>query len=85
MALHPHLVLRQGQRLACGDAQLPLHQIQAGDRFGDRMFHLQTGVHLHEEEVHAALGLLDDELHCACTQVIHCLGRCHRRCAHALT
>ena len=40
MALHPHLLLRQGQRLACGDAQLPLDQVQAGDRFGDRVFHL---------------------------------------------
>ena len=35
------LVLLQRQRLAAGDAQLPLHQIQPGDRLGDRMLHLQ--------------------------------------------
>ena len=85
MALHHHLVLAQGQRFACGNAQLPLDQIQTRDRFSDRMLHLQTGVHLHEEKVHAALGLLDDELHRACAQVIHRFSRGHCCGTHART
>ncbi len=30
--------------------ELPFDQVLAGDRLGDRMLHLQAGVHLHEEE-----------------------------------
>ena len=44
------LVLLQRQRLAGGDAQLPLHQIQARDGLGHRVLDLQPRVHLHEEE-----------------------------------
>ena len=84
MALDVHLVLRQGQGLATGDAQLPLHQVQAGDGLGDRVLNLQAGVHLHEEEVHAALALLNDELHRARPHIAHGLGGGHRRLAHAL-
>ena len=83
VALHPHLRLRQWQGLARGDAQLPLHQVQAGDRFGDRVFHLQAGVHLHEEEIHAALGLLDDELHSTRAHITDRLSSCHRCSTHA--
>ena len=46
--------LRQRQRLARGHAQLPLHQVEAGDHLGDRMLDLQPGVHLHEPD---AVGL----------------------------
>ena len=46
--------LRQRQRLAGGDAQLPLHQIEAGDRLGHRMLDLQARVHL--DEVPGRLG-----------------------------
>ena len=84
MALHLHLCLRQGQCFTCCDAQLPLHQIQTRHRFGHRVFHLQAGVHFHEEEVHAAIGLLDDELHRARTHIVHRFGRRHRSRAHAL-
>ena len=44
------LVLAQGQRLAAGHAQLPLHQIKTGDGFRHRMLHLQARVHLHKVE-----------------------------------
>ena len=54
------LVLAAGQRLAGGDPQLPFDQIQAGDQFGDRMFDLQAGVHLHEVE---AAVLIQQEFH----------------------
>ena len=38
------------QRLALGDAQLELDQVQAGDFLGDRVLDLQPGVHLQEVE-----------------------------------
>ena len=44
------LVLGLRQRLAGRDAQLPLHQIEAGDHLGHRMLDLQARVHLHEVE-----------------------------------
>ena len=47
------------QRLAGGDAQLPFHQVEAGDHFGHRVFDLQPGVHLQEEEA----GFVRDEFH----------------------
>ena len=52
------------QLLARRDAQLPLHQVEAGDQLGDGMLHLQARVHL--EEVAGRLGrqraALDQEL-----------------------
>ena len=46
------------------------------------MLHLQACVHLHEEEFHTSVRLLDDELHCACAHIIHGLSRRHGCCAH---
>ena len=51
--------LLERQRLAGGDADLRLDQVDAGDHFRDRMLDLDAGVHLDEVEV--AL-LVDDEL-----------------------
>ncbi len=48
MTCERELLLFQGQRLARCHAQLPLHQVQTGDGFSNRMLHLQTGVHLHK-------------------------------------
>ncbi|MCY1219587.1 hypothetical protein D9M72_315690 [compost metagenome] len=74
-----------GQRLARGHAQLPLHQVEAGDGFGHRVFDLQARVHLHEEEVHlAAFALLDDELDSTCADVVHGARGSHGRIAHLL-
>src|SRR3546814_13780772 len=50
MALEADLVLRAGQPLALGDADLLAHQIEPGDHLGDRMFDLKPGVHLDEVE-----------------------------------
>ena len=44
------LVLPPRQRLAGGDAQLPLDQVEAGDHLGDRVLDLQPRVHFHEVE-----------------------------------
>ena len=49
-AIDGQFVLRQGQSLARGNAELPLHEILARDSFGDRMLDLQPGVHLHEPD-----------------------------------
>ena len=65
----------QRQGLPRGHAQLPLHQVQAGDHLGDRVLHLQPGVHLHEVELAALLG---DELHGAGVHVSHRARGSHR-------
>jgi hypothetical protein len=52
------LLLRLRQRLAGGNAQLPLDEVDAGDHLGDRMLDLQPRVHLHEVE--AAVGMGDE-------------------------
>ena len=67
------VVLGERQLLAGRDPQLPLDQVQAGDRLGDRMFHLQPGVHLHEEELVGTVGG-DDELHRAGADVVDAAG-----------
>ena len=44
-AITRDIILSQRQRFAARHPQLPLHQIQPGDGLGDRMFHLQAGIH----------------------------------------
>ena len=44
-----------GERIAAGDAELPLHQVETRDRFRDRVLDLQARVHL--EEVEPAIGI----------------------------
>jgi hypothetical protein len=80
-AVARHLRLREGQLLARGHSDHQLHQVQPGDALGDRMLHLQPGVHL--EEVEALVGA-DHELHRAGTLVLHRLGQRHRLLAHRL-
>jgi hypothetical protein len=60
VAVDGQFVLLLRQRLAGGHAQLPFHQVGAGDHLGHRMFDLQAGVHLHEVERAVLIG---DELH----------------------
>ena len=42
---------REGQLLAGGDANLLLHDVDAGDHFGDRVLDLHAGVHFDEVEL----------------------------------
>ena len=67
------LILFQRHRLACGDAELPLDQIDAGDLFGDRVFDLQPGVHLHEPDAVGleAFGGIGDEFDGAGALIVH--------------
>ena len=81
MAQQGYLVLGHGQGFATGHADLPGHQVQAGDGFGDRVFHLQAGVHLHEEEFTAGV---EQEFHGAGADVADGLGRPYRGFAHGL-
>ena len=50
------------------------------------MFHLQTGVHLHEKEPVCLqpARAVDDEFDCACTGIADCLGCCDRCLPHRL-
>ena len=45
------VLLLEPERLAAGDAQLQLDQIEPGDRLGDGMLDLQPRVHFHEIEL----------------------------------
>jgi hypothetical protein len=49
------LILGQRERLAGGDAQLQLDEVEAGDALGDRVLDLQAGVHLEEVELAAGV------------------------------
>ena len=83
VAAMPHLVLGQRQRLAIGHAQLPFHEVQAGDGFRHRVLHLQARVHLHEISADVpVVQFFGDELHRARTHVSHGLGCSHRSGAH---
>ncbi len=62
------VVLPERQGLAGGDPQLLLDQVEAGDELGDRVLHLQAGVHLHEERLVGRVRR-DDELDRARTRV----------------
>jgi hypothetical protein len=59
--------LREPKRGAGGDAQLLLHQVEPGDRLGDRVLDLQAGVHLDEVE----LAVLIEELDGAGAAILH--------------
>ena len=45
------IALREAERLAGGDADHRLHDVDAGDRLGDRVLDLHARVHLEEVEL----------------------------------
>ena len=65
-----------GQRVPLGDGELQGHQVETGDEFGDRVFHLEPGVHLQEVERSAAV---QHELDRARAHVADGPPGCHRR------
>ena len=79
MAVQLDLVLGQWQRAAFSDSQLPGHQVLAGDQFGDRVFHLQAGVHFQEVEIAV---LVHQELDCTCALVTTSQRGSHGGFAH---
>jgi hypothetical protein len=50
VAAQQYVLLREWQRLARGDPQLQLDEVDARDELGDRVLDLKPRVHLHEEE-----------------------------------
>ncbi len=66
VALDFHVVLREVEFLAGGDAQLPLHHVETCHFLGDGVFDLNARVDLHEVE----LAVLDEELHGAGVGVV---------------
>ena len=77
-AQREHLVLRERQRLARGDADLPLDEVKTADHLGDGVLDLKPGVHLEEEEV----TVLVDELDGPGVVVADRLGGLDRGVAH---
>jgi len=56
VAIAGDVVLAEGERFTGGDAQLPLDQVEAGDRLGHRVLHLEAGVDLKEGDRHCVVG-----------------------------
>ena len=83
MPVEPHLLLRERERLACGDAELLLDEVDARHELGDRMLDLQSGVHLDEEEL-VGRGIGDEELDRARAEVADAAGGVAGREADAL-
>ena len=75
------LRLGERQRLAGGDAQLLVHQVDAADLLGDGVLHLQPGVHFEEVE-RAVRG--QQELDRAGAGVIHRVGEAQGGVRHTL-
>ena len=84
MAVDGEVLLREGQSLARGGAELQLDEIEPGDRLGHRMLHLQARVHFHEVEAVGAqaLAAVGDELDGAGAHIADGAGGFDRRLAH---
>ncbi|MNF70293.1 hypothetical protein D3C84_521990 [compost metagenome] len=61
--------------------QLPGHQIEAGDQFSHRVFHLQPGVHFQKVELPVRV---QQKLHSASAHIVHRATGLERRFAHGL-
>jgi hypothetical protein len=71
----------RGQRLAAGDAQLQLHKIETRYHLGDRMLHLQAGIHLKKVEMTLSVQY---KLHRTCIHVTGLAGQLASGRSHAL-
>src|SRR5690554_5222433 len=67
MAVECDIALTQRELLACGNADLLLNEVDAGDHFRHRMFDLDTGVHLDKIE----LAVFVKKLECTRPPVLH--------------
>ncbi len=76
----PHLLLAERQALAARDPELPLDEVETGDRLGHRVLDLQPGVHF--EKVEFAVGA-EQELDRARAAIADRLGGSDRSGAHA--
>ena len=78
MAVGVDVLLAEPERFAGCDAQLGLDEIEAGHQLGDRVFHLEPGVHLEVPEV----AVLVEELDGARVDVAAPPGHLDGRLAH---
>ena len=78
-ALQLYVRLPDLQLFAGGHADHLLHEVDAGDQFGDGVFHLQAGIHLEKKEGAVLSG---HELDCASRVIIHGPGEGHGLLAH---
>src|SRR5439155_14714450 len=81
MSVESDLRLRHWESFARGCAELELHQVQSGDRFGYRMLHLESGIHLQEREL---ARVLQQELDRAGVGVTSSTRQPERRHTHSL-
>src|SRR5438552_18901875 len=69
------------QAVARGDGDMKLHQIEAGNLFGDGMFDLQARIHFQEIEIEVGV---NEEFNRACVDVTAGARESHRGVAHLL-
>src|SRR4029078_12789286 len=81
MSVDGELVLGERQFFARGHAQLPFHEIEAGDAFSDRMLALEASIHLHEIERAVSI---EQELDRAGPDIADGFGGGERGFAHAV-
>src|SRR5438093_3513434 len=79
MALPPYLVLTPAQPLTGGDTDLFPYQVQPGHPLGDRVFHLEAGVHFEEIKMPLAI---EHKLHSPSVIIASGLGDLEGRCGH---
>ena len=79
-AFHRHILLPERDREACRNLDLLLDKVDAGDHFGDRVFHLKACVHFEEIELQV---LIHEELDCSCVDVVGRLRHLQSRFTHA--
>ena len=80
MALDHHLTLGIGQFLPCSGHDLGFNNVNAGDELGDRMFHLNPGVHFDEIK----LAVFIQKLKRPSATVAHFFASRHTTLANAL-
>ena len=80
MAPQVDVLLGERQRLARGHPELLGREVETADHLGHRVFDLEPGVHLEEEE----LAVLEEELDGAGVDVATGLRHSHRGLAHGL-
>lgn len=74
--------LIEGEFFAIGDTDLPLNEIESTDLLGNRVFHLDPGVHFEEEEFASSI---EEEFDGSSVAVAHLLGDADGSGTHLLT
>ncbi len=82
MAVTANLVLRERQRLARRDPQLPFDQVKAGDRFGDGVLDLEPSIDL--EKIERGVGV-EYEFESAGVDISERACAAHSRIGHSLS